>query len=130
MPEESPNQQPPEKQPEQQQPKEQTEPISFPWLIFCVAAIFDLLGLVPLVNLFSETIASLFFGFWQKQYEPELDPFTNIIVAKIIDVLSLGILPSNMGIVVFAYFKKKSLQLSKTTAGQWAFKKLTPQENA
>jgi len=84
------------------------EPASFPWEMLCLAALFDLIGLIPIINLFTETLAGLIFGWWQKGYNPKLDPILTFIVTKIIDVVSLGILPSNIGIVVYSYIKKKA----------------------
>ncbi len=87
---------------------EEQEQVSFPWMMLSVAVIFDLLGLVPFLNILTEIIASLIFGLWQAIYAPKINPIITIIVAKIIDTLSLGFLPSNIGIVVFAYLKKKA----------------------
>lgn len=84
------------------------EPASFPWMMLCLAGLFDLIGLIPVINIFTEMLAGLTIGFWQKFYNPKLDPILTFIVAKIIDAISLGILPSNIGIVVYAYIKKKA----------------------
>lgn len=91
-----------------ERPVAQPEPASFPWGMLALAAIFDLIGLVPFLNFFTEALAGLIFGLWQKFYNPKLDPILTFIVAKIIDAISLGILPSNIGIVVYAYIKKKA----------------------
>jgi len=91
---------------EEQAQGEETEKAPFPWLMFCVAIVFDLIGLIPFVNFFSETIAGLTLGLWQKSYAPKTDPLLTFFIAKIIDTISLGILPSNIGIVIFAYIKK------------------------
>jgi hypothetical protein len=147
MPEEKTNQQQkePEQQPEErgeQQPEEQTEeqtePVSFPWLMLCLAILFDAIGFLcsllagfapflAFLPLLSESLAGLIFGFWQTFYVPQTNPALTFIVAKIIDALSLGFLPSNIGIVVYAYIKKKSFSLSKTPLGQMAIEKLSPQ---
>ncbi|KKS26122.1 MAG: hypothetical protein UU87_C0003G0042 [Parcubacteria group bacterium GW2011_GWA2_42_11] len=94
------------------------EPASFPWMMFFVAALFDLIGLVPILNFFTEILAGLIFGFWQKMYNPKLDPVLTFIVAKIIDAISLGIMPSNIGIVIYAYIKKKAAAKLQTPIGQ------------
>ena len=89
------------------QPKE----ASFPWAMLCVAALFDLIGLIPIINLLSEILAGLIICLWQKFYNPKIDPMIfllTFLVAKIIDAISLGILPSNIGVVIYAYTKKKA----------------------
>lgn len=85
-----------------------TMPASFPWAMLCLAILFDLVGMIPILNLITETLAGLIFGWWQKGYAPKTDPALTFIVAKIIDVISLGILPSNIGLVIYAYLKKKA----------------------
>ncbi len=102
-----------------QRPVAPPEPASFPWGMFCLAILFDAFGflciflaaLVPFLAILpflSETLAGLIFGLWQWFYNPKTDPIITFIVAKIIDAISLGILPSNIGIVVYAYIKKKA----------------------
>jgi len=81
--------------------------VTFPWLMLCVAILFDSVGMIPIVNFFSEAIAGLTFGLWQKLYSPKANPLITFIVAKIADALCLGFLPSNIAIVIFAYMKKK-----------------------
>ncbi len=83
--------------------------VSFPWLMLSLAAIFDLIGLIPVVNLFTEALAGLIFGFWQKTYCPKTDPVITFIVAKTADAISCGILPSNISIVFYAFWRKKTL---------------------
>lgn len=98
-----------------------TEEVTFPWLIFFLAAIFDAVCFFfPPV----EVVAGLIFGFWQKLYAPKTDPLITFIVAKIIDALSLGILPSNIGIVVYAYIKKKAAAKMSTPLGKMVAKKI------
>lgn len=101
----------------------EAEPASFPWGMFFIAVIFDLVGMIPLINFLTETAAGLIFGLWQKFYVPQLDPVLTFFVAKIIDAMFLGLLPSNIGVVVYSYIKKKSLQVSQTSVGQMALKK-------
>lgn len=88
------------------------EPVSFPWAMITLAAAFDLIGIVPIVNLLSELIAGLIIGLWQKGYAPKTDPVISFFLAKVIDILSLGILPSNIAVVVYAYIKKKATALT------------------
>ncbi len=86
---------------------EEQEQVSFPWMMLSVAVIFDLLGLVPFLNILTEIIASLIFGLWQAIYAPKSNPIITAAVAKIIDAAFLGFFFSNIGVVVFAYLKKK-----------------------
>jgi len=97
------------------------EPVSFPWMMTVLAAIFDLIGLIPIINFFSELLAGFILGLWQKGYAPKTDPVMTFLVAKIIDIASLGILPSNIAIVVYAYLKKKA---------QYMKEQLTPLANS
>lgn len=60
------------------------------------------------MNILTEIIASFIFGFWQTQYTPKSDPLLTIAVAKLADIVFLGFLPSNIGIVIFAHAKKKT----------------------
>jgi len=101
---------------EEQTQIDEPEKASFPWLMFCVAIVFDLIGLIPFINFFSEIIALLIFGLWQKSYAPKTQAFLTGVIAKIIDTVSLGILPSNIGIVIFAYFKKNPRVVAKLTS--------------
>ena len=82
--------------------------ISFPWGMFLVAIIFDLIGLIPIVNIASEVVARLLFWLWQKTYIPDVDPFIATIVSEIIKWAGAGFLPSNIEIVIYSYFKKKA----------------------
>jgi hypothetical protein len=93
---------------ETKRPTSSPESASFPLGMIALAAIFDLIGIIPIINLFSELLAGLTLGLWQKSYAPKTDPVTTFLVAKVIDIFSLGILPSNIGIVVYAYIKKKA----------------------
>ncbi len=83
--------------------------VTFPWLMFFVASFFDLIGLIPLINIFTETLAGLIIGFWQKHYSPKTDPVLSFFLGKIGDAISFGILPSNIAIVIYAYWRKKTL---------------------
>ena len=87
--------------------------VSFPWLAFVAAALFDLIGLIPIVNFFSESFAGLAFGFWQKLYAPKTNPVITFLIAKIADAICLGLLPSNIAVVVYAYIKKRAASLAK-----------------
>jgi len=88
------------------------EPASFPFGMFALAALFDLIGIIPIINIASELLAGLIIGLWQKSYSPKTDPIISFIVAKIIDAVSLGILPSNIGVVVYAYIKKNAAAIA------------------
>ena len=132
MPEETPKDQPTQEEPEEAAGAMPKEPVSFPWLMLGVAIIFDLVGMIPVINFFSEALAGLTFGLWQKLYAPKTDPIITFIVAKIADAVFLGLLPSNIAIVIFAYAKKKIeekkeklLKLSKTRLGKYAIDRLT-----
>jgi hypothetical protein len=94
---------------------EQATPVSFPWLMVALAAFFDIVGMIPIVNFFTELLAGLIIGLWQKNYVPATDPLISFFLAKVIDIFSLGILPSNIAVVVYAYIKKKAAnQISNT----------------
>lgn len=82
--------------------------VSLPWLMLGVAAIFDLIGIIPILNFFTEILAGLILGLWQKNYAPKTDPILTFFLAKSIDAVSLGFLPSNIGVVVYSYLKKKA----------------------
>jgi len=107
-----------------QQPIAPSEPASFPWGMFCLAALFDSIGWIPVLNLVTETLAGLIIGSWQTRYVPKTDPLTTFVIAKIIDVVSLGFLPSNIGIVIYAYIKKKATAAAQTPLGQYAANKM------
>lgn len=131
MPEEIPKEQPTEEEPA---PAETPQKVSFPWIVFCVAVLFDLIGLIPIVNIFSEIFAGLALGFWQKTYVPKTDPILTFVVAKIADAIFLGMLSSNIAIVIFAYVKKKLeekketlLKLSQSRLGKYAANKFSKQ---
>ncbi len=101
--------------------KTKAEKVPIPWLMLCVAGLFDLIGMIPIVNIFSEIIAGLILWFWQKTYVPKLDPLISIVATKIIDfILGLGMvsyLPSNISTVIIAYIKKKTDAKAKTKIG-------------
>jgi len=104
----------------------QTPPnVSFPWGMFCLAALADLIGLIPFVNLLSEPIAGFIFGFWQKSYAPKTDPVMTFILAKIADIILAGFLPSNIGVVIYAWTKKKATAKLPGPVKQGALKKAT-----
>jgi hypothetical protein len=84
------------------------KPRSFPWLMLCVAVFFDLIGLIPIINIITEVLASLILGLWQWIYAPKTNPAITLLVAKMIDAMSLGFLPSNIAIVLYAYLKQKA----------------------
>ena len=100
------------------------EPASFPWGMFCLAALFDAVGWIPVINIFTETLAGLIIGSWQRSYAPKTDPLMTFLIAKIIDVAFFGLLPSNIGIVIYAYIKKKATAAAQTPLGQYAANKM------
>lgn len=126
MPEQNPQNQPANNQPSEPAnvPTTPQSTVSFPWLMLCLAIFFDLIGLIPIVNFFSEILAGLMIGLWQKMYFSKSNPLVEFFAAKIIDALSLGILPSNSGLVVITYLRKKTAAKLQTPLGQLAAKKL------
>ncbi|KKR03564.1 MAG: hypothetical protein UT31_C0016G0008 [Parcubacteria group bacterium GW2011_GWF2_39_13b] len=82
--------------------------VSIPVGMLCIAGFFDLIGLIPILNLFTDLLAALLFWMWQKNYVPSFDPMLNIFTNKVIDICTLGIFPSNIGIVLVAYIKKRA----------------------
>ena len=96
---------------------------SFPYGMLFLAIIFDLIGVIPIINFITESLAGLIFGIWQKEYAPQTDPVLTFIIAKTIDAISAGILPSNIGIVVYAYIKKKAAASIQTPASMAQFLK-------
>jgi len=110
------------------------EPVSFPWEMIVLATVFDLIGIIPIVNFFSELLAGLIIGLWQKSYAPKTDPLITFFLAKVIDIFSLGILPSNIGVVVYVYIKKKAenkvFSALQTPAGLAVANKMLKNQNA
>lgn len=123
MPDDNINQQP-DDSPETTAELPPEEPASFPWMMAALAGGFDLVGFVPILNFFTEPVAGLIFGLWQKTYAPNTNPLITFFVAKIIDAGTLGAAPSNIGIVVFAFIKKRAEQKLQMA------KKLAPQETS
>jgi len=97
--------------------------VSIPWLMLVIAALFDLVGLIPFINFFSELVAGFILGIWQKSYAPKTDPFLTFFMAKVADIFTIGLLPSNIAIVIYAYIKKKSQLVSPRSTGRLAIKK-------
>lgn len=117
-----------EQQPEQEQTSasQPQESVAFPWLAFCAAVFFDIIGMIPIINFFSESIAKLSFGMWQKVYAPKTNPLMTAILSLIADGIFLGFLPSNIAVVIYAYLKKKAAALKPKTSPA-GLKKLTQQ---
>ncbi|TSC53320.1 MAG: hypothetical protein LiPW39_332 [Parcubacteria group bacterium LiPW_39] len=117
----------PQKQSAANQPSEPTnEPItpqstvSFPVGMLAVAALFDLVGWIPILNFFTETLSGLILGFWQKLYMEEAslaEIVLAFISAKSIKAASVGFGPTNCGIVLFTYFRKKAMSKIKKATG-------------
>ena len=93
--------------------------------MFCIAVLFDAVGWIPLVNLLTEVLAGLIIGWWQKGYTQRTDPLFTFVIAKILDAAFLGFLPSNIGIVIYAYIKKKTAAAAQTPMGRYAAQKIT-----
>jgi|GEM_PF-1911188 len=90
------------------EPTAPPEEASFPWGMIVLAALFDLIGIIPIINLMTELLAGLIIGLWQSGYTPKTDPLISFFLAKVMDLLTFGILPSNIAIVIYAYIKKKA----------------------
>lgn len=76
--------------------------------MLCLAIFFDLIGLIPIVNIFSEVLASLIFGLWMTFYAPKTNPLIALFITKLLDAIFLGFLPSNIAFVIYAYIKQKA----------------------
>lgn len=87
---------------------QKSEASGFPFGMLIIAGFFDLIGLIPFLNILTDLLAAFIFWFWQKSYIPSFDPLLNIFANKVIDVCTLGIFPSNIGIVIVAYIKKRA----------------------
>lgn len=87
--------------------------VKFPKGMFILALCFDVIGLIPVIDIASvvtEPIAVVIFGYWQKKYR-NVDFLTILINAgvwKSLDAITIGILPSNSGLVIREYTKKKA----------------------
>ncbi|OGZ33782.1 MAG: hypothetical protein A2174_02080 [Candidatus Portnoybacteria bacterium RBG_13_41_18] len=101
------------------------EQVSFPWFMAVAAVIFDLIGWIPFVNIASEFIAGLTLFFWQKSYMPKADPLISIVATKLFDLITFGILPSNIATVLLVYFKKKTASKANTLVGKKLITKLS-----
>lgn len=101
-------------QDEQQNPSRLTaaeNAVSFPVGMFFMAASFDVLGFIPIVNIacvVTEPIAGFIFYYWQKNYAPNTNPIKSLIINKAIDLITIGVSPSNSILVIRAYSKKKA----------------------
>jgi len=76
--------------------------------MLCFAIIFDIIGLIPVLNIFTEILASGIIWLWQKHYAPDADFLVSFLGNKIADFITLGIFPSNIGMVVVAYLQKRA----------------------
>lgn len=94
-------------EPGQSASPDQKESVGFPLGMFLLATVFDLVGFIPVINFVSEPIAGLIFWFWQKQYSPKSNPLATLLSAKLLDLACAGLLPSNIGVVIYAYTAKK-----------------------
>jgi len=98
-----------QEQPIQDSPTTTSPKTGFPMGIFILALGFDAVGWIPYVNFVTEPTAAVIFGYWQKKYQNTdyLTVLANIAIWKGIDVFTAGIFPSNSGLVIKAYIKKK-----------------------
>lgn len=90
-----------------------TQTVSFPLGMAFVALFFDLLErLVPLLI----PGIGLIMGYWQKIYAPNTDPVLGFFFSKIAALITMGLLPDNLSIVIFAFIKKRSAAKQKSPA--------------
>jgi hypothetical protein len=106
---------PPRPEPQKNTQSPQSEEVFFPWAMFLIALFFDLIGVIPILNIFTEVLATMIFSFWHMQYAPKSDYLANLIITKCCDFASLGLFPSNIAIVIMAYSKKKARSELPTT---------------
>lgn len=96
------------------QPTKSESAVSFPTGMFFLAVGFDVLGFIPVVDIIcvvTEPIAGFIFYRWQKNYAPNTDPVKSLIINKVIDLITVGISPSNSIVVIRAYSKKKAANM-------------------
>lgn len=135
MPEQNPQNQPDTNQPSEpaNEPITPQSTVSFPVAMLVVAALFDSVGWIPLLNFFTETLSGLIIGFWQKLYMEQAS-LAEIVIALItgkgLKAASLGFGPTNCGIVFFTYFRKKAMSKIKTAAGSTTPEGSSPQPAA
>ncbi len=132
MPEQNPQNQPAADQSSEPtgEPITPQSTVSFPGLMLCVAILFDLVGWIPILNFFTETLSGLVIGFWQKLYMEEAslaEIVLSFVTAKSVKAASLGAGPTNCGIVFFTYFRKKAMSKIKTAAGSTTPEGSSPQ---
>lgn len=84
--------------------------IEFPTKMLVLALCFDILGFIPVIDIVcivTEPLAGLIFYRWQKKYAPETNPLGSLLINKAIDLMTIGISPSNSILVFRTYSKKK-----------------------
>lgn len=94
--------------------KTDAQPVNFPTKMFVLALCFDVLGFIPVVDIvcvITEPIAGFIFWRWQKQYAPNTNPIKSLLINKAIDLITVGISPSNSILVFRAYSKKKAANM-------------------
>ena len=104
--------------------KPKSEPVTFPWLMLIVAIIFDLLGFIPFVNIVTDIIACFILWFWKHSYNSKTNPLIDIVAAKIVDFLFVGMLPSSTFTVIYSYIKKKTASVAGSKVGGRVIAKL------
>ncbi|MBI4836870.1 MAG: hypothetical protein HY813_00470 [Candidatus Portnoybacteria bacterium] len=87
--------------------QQSSETARFPMAMLLVAGAFDLIGFIPIVNLVSEIMAAFVLRTWAFFYAPRSNPLVNIAVNKFVEIPFLGLWPSNISIVLYAYWRKK-----------------------
>lgn len=95
---------------EQEQP-DQPASVPFPWGMMFIAVFFDLVGLIPFVNVCTEIVSGIIFYVWQRSYVPQSSPLLNFLGTRVADFLLLGFFPSNISVVLSAFAKKKTFSL-------------------
>ena len=88
--------------------------VAFPKGMFILALCFDVLGFIPVIDLvcvITEPIAGFIFWRWQKQYAPNTNPIKSLLINKAVDLITVGISPSNSILVFRAYSKKKAANM-------------------
>lgn len=103
---------------EQEEPEKDTavvpkKTVSFPLGMAFIALCFDILERIPPITLLAPGFG-LIMGFWQKIYAPKTDPVLGFFLSKIAAIVTMGLLPDNLSIVIYAFTKKRAEAKSKT----------------
>jgi hypothetical protein len=101
---------------------DETPNIPYPAIMLVVAIFFDIVGMIPFINFFTEPLASLIVGFWYLTYESSSDILLNFLKNKLIDICTFGLWFSNTAIVRRAYKDKVAKMSSQPVARQHRLK--------